>query len=283
MTQRLTRAAAIALTLAVSSPVLAENHSEASADTVVATVDGTNITLGHMILVRQSLPQQYSQLPDEVLFEGILEQLIQQTALKDSVEAPSRRVELALENESRSLMAAEAVAGVLAGAVTDEAIEAAYQETYGNAEPDMEYKAAHILVETEEEAQAVVEELEGGADFAAVAKEKSTGPSGPNGGDLGWFSKGMMVAPFEEAVVGMEAGALSAPVQTQFGWHVIKLEETRVKEAPSLDEVRDELRTKVEQDAVTAHIDALVENANVDKSGVEGVDPAMLSNTDLLE
>jgi len=147
----------------------------------------------------------------------------------------------------------------------------------------MEYKAAHILVETEEEAQAVVEELEGGADFAAVAKEKSTGPSGPNGGDLGWFSKGMMVAPFEEAVVGMEAGALSAPVQTQFGWHVIKLEETRVKEAPSLDEVRDELRTKVEQDAVTAHIDALVENANVDKSGVEGVDPAMLSNTDLLE
>lgn len=283
MTQRFAKAAAIALSMAIATPVLAENHSAASADTVVATVNGTEITLGHMILVRQSLPQQYSQLPDEVLFEGILEQLIQQTALQDSVDGTPRRVEMAVENETRSLMAAEAVGAVLATAVTDEAIEKAYQDTYGNAEPDMEFKAAHILVETEEEAQAIVEELEGGADFAAVAKEKSTGPSGPNGGELGWFGKGMMVAPFEEAVVAMEVGAISAPVQTQFGWHVIKLDETRMKEAPALDEVRDELRGQVEQDAVKAHIDALVEKANVDKSGVEGVDPALLSNIDLLE
>ncbi|WP_407494079.1 peptidylprolyl isomerase [Pseudooceanicola sp. MF1-13] len=283
MTQRFAKAAAIALSMAIATPVLAENHADMGADTVVATVNGTEITLGHMILVRQSLPQQYSQLPNEVLFEGILEQLIQQTALQDSVEGTPRRVEMAIENETRSLMAAEAVGEVLASAVTDEAIEQAYQDTYGNAEPDMEYKAAHILVETEEEAQAIVEELEGGADFAAVAKEKSTGPSGPNGGELGWFGKGMMVAPFEEAVVDMEVGAISAPVQTQFGWHVIKLDETRMKEAPSLDEVREELRGQVEQEAVKAHIDALVENANVDKSGVEGVDPALLSNTDLLE
>ncbi|MBY6164332.1 peptidylprolyl isomerase [Pseudooceanicola nitratireducens] len=297
MTQRLTQVAAIALAFAISSPVLAQDTAatgadaaaatettSASADTVVATVDGKEITLGHMILVRQSLPPQYAQLPDAILFEGILEQLIQQTALQDSFDGDRpRRVEMALENEERAMMAAEAVSRVLDAAVTDAAIEKAYQDTYGNAEPEMEFKAAHILVETEDEAKAIVEELEGGADFAAVAKEKSTGPSGPNGGDLGWFGKGMMVAPFEEAVVAMEAGDISAPVQTQFGWHVILLSETRMKEAPALDTVRDELQAQVEQEVVKAHIDALVEKANVDKSGAEGVDPAALSNIDILE
>lgn len=282
MTQRLTRAVAIALTFAFSTPLWAEDAP--TAETVIAKVDGKNITLGHMILIRQSLPDQYSQLPDEVLFEGILNQLIQQTALQNSYdgEMPGR-VQMTLENEARALMAAEAVGTVLETAITDEAIEKAYADTYGDADAEMEFKAAHILVETEEEAKAIVETLEGGADFAELAKEKSTGPSGPNGGTLGWFGKGMMVAPFEEAVKDMEPGSISAPVQTQFGWHVIKLEETREKEAPTLEAVRDELRAKVEQDAVKAHIDALVENANVDKTGAEGFDPTFLSNTDLLE
>lgn len=286
MTQRLTQAAAIALSMAFATPVLAQDTASgaASADTVIATVGEREITLGHMILLRQTLPQQYSQLPDAVLFEGILDQLVQQSVLQDSVEGEMPgRVQVALQNEERSLMAAEAVAQILANAVTEDAIEAAYQETYGAAEPDMEYKAAHILVETEEEAQAIVAELEGGADFAALAQEKSTGPSGPNGGALGWFGKGMMVAPFEEAVVALEAGSISGPVQTQFGWHVIKLEETRMKEAPALDNVRAELRAQVEEAAVKARIDALLENANVDKSGAEGIDPALLNNIDLLE
>lgn len=282
MTQRFTRAAALALSFAIAVPAWAEDAP--TADTVVATVNGTAITVGHMLLVRQALPPQYAQLPDNVLFQGILDQLVQQTALAGAFagDAP-RRVELALENERRSLMAAEEIGNVLTTAVTDAAIEKAYQDTYGGAEPETEYKAAHILVETEDEAKAIIAEIEGGADFAAVAMEKSTGPSGPNGGALGWFSKGMMVAPFEEAVVAMEVGTVSAPVQTQFGWHVIKLEETRLKEAPALDTVREELKAQVEQTAVKAHIDALVQSANVDKSAADKIDPAVLNNADLLE
>jgi peptidyl-prolyl cis-trans isomerase C len=181
------------------------------------------------------------------------------------------------------MIAAEEVGRVLQSAVTDAAIEEAYKATYDSADQESEFKAAHILVETEEEAKALVDELNGGADFAALAKEKSTGPSGPNGGALGWFGKGMMVPEFENAVVAMEPGAISAPVKTQFGWHVIKLEETRIKQAPPLEQVRDELRVTLEQDAVKAHIDALMEKAKVDTSGSEGIDPALLSNTQLLE
>lgn len=302
MTQRMTRMAAFAIALATAVPAIAQDTTadtatdttadatteaptEApTADTVVATVDGKEITLGHVILARQGLPAQYNQLPPEVLFKGLLDQLVQQTALAEAFDGGTpRRVELALDNQTRSLIAAEEVGRLLETAVTDDALQAAYDETYGSAEAETEFKAAHILVETEDEAKAIVEELEGGADFATVAQEKSTGPSGPNGGDLGWFGMGMMVPEFETAVVDMEPGAISAPVKTQFGWHVIKLEETRIKEAPTLDEVRDEMRAKVEQDAVKAHIDALVEKANVDRSGSEGIDPSLMMNLDLLE
>jgi peptidyl-prolyl cis-trans isomerase C len=282
MTQRFTAMAAFAIALSTATPMLAEDTP--TADTVVATVDGKEITLGHMILTRQALPQQYAQLPAEILFKGILDQLVQQSALAAAYEGGTpNRVKLALENEERALIAAEEVGKVLETGVTEEAIEQAYKDTYDSAEEETEYKASHILVETEEEAKAIVADLEGGADFAATAQEKSTGPSGPNGGSLGWFGKGMMVPEFEEAVVALEVGAISAPVQTQFGWHVIKLEETRIKEAPALDAVRDELRSQVEQAVVKAHIDALVENANVDTSASEGLDPALLNNIDLLE
>ena len=145
-------------------------------------------------------------------------------------------------------------------------------------------RARHILVETEDEAKAIIAELDKGADFETLAKEKSTGPSGPAGGDLGYFSRGRMVPEFEEAAFALDVGAYTEePVQTQFGWHVIQLNETRIKEAPTLEEVRDELRAKVEQDVVKAHIDGLVENANVDRSGSEAIDPKLLSNMDLTE
>jgi peptidyl-prolyl cis-trans isomerase C len=285
MLYRYSRATALALafgaSFALTTPAQAD---EATADTVIATVNGTEITLGHMILLRAALPSQYAQLPDDVLFQGILDQLIQQTALEQSYDGDTpRRVELALQNERRSLIASEVVGDVLAAAVTEAAIEAAYNDVYGQAAPEKEFNAAHILVETEDEAKALVDELNNGADFAALARENSTGPSGPNGGDLGWFGAGMMVKPFEQAVMDLEAGTVSEPVKTQFGWHVILLKETRLKEAPSLDEVRDEMRTKVEQDVVTGHIDELVKASDVDRSGVEGFDTSLISKTELLE
>ncbi|MDF1728681.1 MAG: peptidylprolyl isomerase [Sulfitobacter sp.] len=271
---------ALAATLAM--PLAAQE--EPGLDTVVATVNGTDITLGHMIIARATLPEQYQQLPQEVLFTGILDQLVQQQALADTFEGTlPPRVTLSIENETRSLTAGEVIENVMSTPVTDEALQAAYDEQYANAETETEFNASHILVETEEEALAIQTELAEGADFAAVAREKSTGPSGPGGGSLGWFGKGMMVPTFEQAVVGMEAGEVSDPVQTQFGWHVIKLNETRQKEAPALEEVREELELQVRQTNVQQQIEAVTEAAQVDRSAAEGIDPSLIGNIEWLE
>jgi len=271
-----------ALSLALSSPLLAEDAP--TANTVVATVNGESITLGQMVLVRAGLPEQYKSLPNEVLFKGILDQLVQQTVLSQSHEGDMpNRVALSLENERRGLLAAEVVEKLLSDPITDQAIQTAYDARYGAATPDTEYKAAHILVKTEEEAADLVKQLAEGADFATLAREKSTGPSGPNGGDLGWFGTGMMVKPFENAVVALKVGEVSAPVQTDFGWHVIKLEETRVKEAPTLDSVKEELQAEIQRTLVESHIETLTKDAKVDRTGADGIDPELLGNTDLLE
>ena len=281
MQKPLTFLSSLALAAAVALPVAAQD--EPSVDTVVATVNDTEITLGHMLVARASLPQQYQQLPDDVLFQGILDQLVQQTALADSFtgELPPR-VTLSIENETLSLTAGEAIEGVMAEDVSDEELQAAYDAQYKDAEPEQEFNASHILVETKEEADAIKVELDGGADFAEVAKEKSTGPSGPGGGSLGWFGPGMMVPEFEEAVAGMEAGGVSEPVETQFGWHVIKLNETRTGEAPVLEDVREELETQVRQTKVQEAIESLTEAAEVDRSAAEGIDPTVLKNIEWL-
>ena len=277
-----TTLSAVATVLALGLPTgtLADGH--VNAETVVATVNGTELTLGHMITLKQRLPQQYQQLPNDVLFEGILDQLVQQTLLGDTVDALSLGTQLTLENEERALRANEAITRVVAEALTEEALQEAYQETYGSAEPETEYNASHILVATEDEAKALVEALNGGADFAELAKEKSTGPSGPRGGELGWFGTGAMVPPFEEAVITLEAGAVSAPVQTQFGWHVIKLNETRLTNAPALEEVRGELTDMVQRSALEAHIEGLEEGADVTRKTKDDIDPALLNDLSLL-
>jgi peptidyl-prolyl cis-trans isomerase C len=113
---------------------------------------------------------------------------------------------------------------------------------------DQQYKARHILVQTQAEAQDLIAQLDEGADFQALAKEHSTGPSGPNGGDLGWFAPDQMVKPFADAVIALDDGAFTtAPVQTQFGWHVILREESRENEPPTLESVRDAIKQRVEQ------------------------------------
>jgi peptidyl-prolyl cis-trans isomerase C len=196
----------------------------------------------------------------------------------------SRVGRLMLDNEERTLRAVEAAERIAEERVTEEAIQAAYDEGYANQEPATEYNAAHILVETEEEAQAVVAELAGGADFATIARERSKDPgSGQNGGDLGWFGAGMMVQPFEEAVVALEPGAVSAPVETQFGWHVIRLNETRPVPVPTLDEVRDQIAEQLQQEAVEAAIAELQESANIVQAEPGQIDPAVIGNVNLLE
>lgn len=270
--------AGVALAALVITPAAAQE-----ADTVLATVNGSEITLGHIIVARSQLPEQYQALPDEVLLEGILEQLVQQAVVASSAEDDvTLTMQLAIENERRALLAAMALDAVGNADVSEDAVQAEYEAQYGSAEPAMEYNASHILVETEDEALALIEALEGGADFAELAQESSIGPSGPNGGQLGWFSAGMMVPDFEEAVFALEIGEISGPVLTQFGWHVINLNDSRIQAAPDLEDVRAEVTETVRVARVDAYIAELTEAATIDRPDLD-FDAAMIRRIDLLD
>lgn len=271
-------AAFLAMTLANGAQA-----QDATADTVVAKVGDVEITLGEMIITRAQLPQQYQSLPAGVLFTGVLDQLIQQELLASVVEDVPLRVDLSLKNERRSLLAGETINDITLEATSDEAIQAAYEARYENAEAETEYNASHLLVETEDEALAAKARIDEGEEFGEVAKEVSTGPSGPNGGNLGWFGAGQMVTEFEGAVMAMEVGEVSAPVQTQFGFHVILLNETRIKEAPKLEDVRAQLLGEVQEAAIQAKLAELTANTDVVRPEEGDFNPELLLNLDLLE
>jgi peptidyl-prolyl cis-trans isomerase C len=270
--------ASTACLLTIGAQVAAQD-----ANTVVATVGDTEITLGEMIITRAQLPQQYEQFPPEVLFEGILDQLIQQQLLADAAGEAPQRVIAALNNERRSLMAGEAINALTESAVTDEALQQAYNARFDGAEPSSEYNASHLLVATEEEALAAKARIDGGEEFADVAREVSTGPTGPNGGNLGWFGPGAMVPAFEEAVVALEIGDISDPVQTQFGWHVVTLNETRLEEQPELDALRNELSAEIQEAAITARLEELRAATTIVEPEDGVFDPALLSDLTLLD
>lgn len=277
MLHRLTLAALLALS--VPAPLLAQDTAatETTApemetftvegplalDTVLARVGETEITLGHVVAAHMEAPQPYNQMPMAQIAGPLLQQLIQQEELSQQFEGETpAATRYMLDNTERRIVATDAMMQHLNETLTDERIQAAYDEAYpDDASGPVEYHAAHILVETEEEAQAIIEQLDGGAEFAQLARDESTGPSGPNGGDLGWFTPDRMVAEFSQAVEAMEPGEVSAPVQTQFGWHVIKLEETRQRK-PSLDEVRQELTAELQQSESAAYLDELTANSD---------------------
>ena len=153
-----------------------------------------------------------------------------------------------IELQYRALLAQAVVTDWLEkNPATDAEIQEAYTAQTLLA-PDLQFKARHILVETQSAATDLITQLDAGADFEALAAEHSTGPSGPTGGDLGWFAPNQMVAPFSAAVSEMENGSYTkAPVQTEFGWHVILREDSRTNEPPPMDSIRDQLKQTVEQ------------------------------------
>jgi peptidyl-prolyl cis-trans isomerase C len=274
------RGAALAAGLALAP---AAGAQDLTAATVVATVNGTDITLGHMVAMRESLPEQYQQLPDEALWDGILEQLIQQTALEGAAEPSlTRRDLLNLENQRRAYIAGAALQTVAAAAVTEAAITAAYEARVAAqaAAPVSEYNASHILVATEEAAAGLKAEIDAGADFAELARTHSSDGSAAGGGDLGWFGLGMMVKPFEDAVVALQPGEVAGPVETQFGWHLVRLNDTRAATVPALDAMRDELAAELERQAVEAHLAAATDAATITRT--DGIDPAALRDQTLL-
>lgn len=275
--------AGVLLACSVAVPALAQDDAP-TADTVVATVNGTDITLGELIILREKLPAQYQALPDDMLFKGLIDQAIQQTALEQSVaDSKSKRDEIWMRTDQRSYLAGKALQAVVQAAVTDAALQAAYDEKYTNAPAAKEYSAQHILVDSEEKAKELKGQIDGGADFAELAKSNSTDTgSAVNGGDLGWFGVGMMVKPFEDAVIAAAPGTVVGPVQTDFGWHLIKLNEVRDATKPTIDEVREELAAELEQKAVEAHVTELTGKAEITRPG-EGLDPALLRDASLLD
>lgn len=267
-----------AIATGMVAPALAEGET---ADTVVATVNGTNITLGQVIALGQRLPQQYQSMPDDALFHGIVDQLVQQTALAQSLDGKLTKAdEINLENNRTAYLAGNVIQAAAAAAVTDEALQKAYDAKYASVTPGTEYHAAHILVADEAKAKDLKAQIDGGADFAELAKANSSDGSAASGGDLGWFGLGMMVKPFEDAVVKLQPGQVSDPIQTQFGWHIIKLEETRPAAVPSLDEVKAELTSELQNQAVEAKVKEVTDAAKIDK--VEGIDPKLLRDQNLI-
>lgn len=170
-----------------------------------------------------------------------------------------------IELQRRGILAQAVASRFFSGSsVSEEEIQAEYDEQSGLA-PPMQYKARHILVESQGEASDLIAQLDGGADFIELAKNNSVGPSAPNGGDLGWFSPNQMVQPFSEATSALEDGGYTAePVQTQFGWHVILREDSREAEAPPLDTVRDEIQQVLQQRKFQAYLESLRSDADIE-------------------
>lgn len=251
------------------------------ANTVLASVDGVSVTLGHVVALRGRLPEQYQQLPDQVLMDAIVEQLIQQTVLMNAIKGKlDNRTALGLENEKRAFLASEMLMRISELEVSEDVLKSTYAERYDGAIPEQEYNASHILVETREAAEEIIKLVEDGAEFATVAKERSTGPSGPNGGALGWFGKGQMVKEFEDAVVLLAVGEVSPPVETQFGWHVVKLNEMRDTTIPTLDDVRADLTMELQEQAVEAEITALTAAATIERTELV-IDPAIIRDVSI--
>jgi peptidyl-prolyl cis-trans isomerase C len=255
---------ALAVALGMSAAAQAE---QVQTPRTLVEVNGEAVKDTHFLVYRAQRGAQGQQL-DEQAQLGLLNELVNtvmiaQTAVKQGLDKHPE-LQAAAEVARYRILAEAAVEQYLRDhPVEDKDIEALYQSQYGDAKLT-EYKARHILLKTEDEAKAVIAELDKGADFAELAKKKSTGPSGPNGGDLGWFEGGQMVKPFADALATMKKGGHSSqPVKTQFGWHVIKLEDTRPQTPPKLADVREQLSEDLQRDHVANFIRGIRATADV--------------------
>ena len=265
MKHRLFFAALLTLTMGVSGVSRAQ-----STDTdIIAVVNGEAITDAHVMMFYKSLPQQYQQVPVETLREQILASLIERKLLAQAARqagmAGDEEVKQQLDYLVDDVLQQAYLRQLIEARATEANLRAAYDVMIAGFTPADEVWARHILLDSEADARAVIAELDAGGDFAELAKQHSTGPSGPSGGDLGYFVQEQMVAPFATAAFAMAIGAFTTdPVKTEFGWHVIKVEGRRAASPPSYESVRDGLRSQEAQAAlkeamVELHADAEIE------------------------
>ena len=240
-------------------------------DAVVATVGDVKITAAQVDQAVTEMGQRMANMPPQQARARALDALIDtyvmaELARKEGLDKDPDYERRMKQQEVRTLQALY-FGKKIQNSVTDEAVRAAYDEQVKATAPKAQVRARHILLKSEDEAKAVIEEIKGGADFAEVAKAKSTGPSGPNGGDLGFFGEGQMVPEFEKAAFALEPGAVTdAPVKTQFGFHVIKVEEKREAPAPAYEQVAPQIRNNLLREAYLKEISAGREAVGVEIS-----------------
>ncbi|MGB0749092.1 MAG: peptidylprolyl isomerase [Magnetospiraceae bacterium] len=263
--------------LSVGTLISAVAWAQDDADPIAATVNGQEIRQSDVRAVLPLLPQQYQQLPFEMIYPMLLDSVVDRRILSDAARAEGYaekpEVKENLRRVEEQLLQNMIITDHVEKAVTDDLVREAYEAKVAGTPPEDEIKASHILLETEEAAKEVIEALKGGADFVELAKEKSTGPSGPNGGDLGYFTQGAMVPEFGDAAFGMKVGTFSEePVQTQFGWHVIQVNDRRKTEPPTFEESEAELRNTLARQVSDKYIAELRGKVAVTKFNLDGTE-----------
>lgn len=246
----------------------------AAEDVIIARVDGVAITQAELAFAAEDMAQDLASIPpgeqQAVLVSVLIDMKLMANAARrmdlDQTEVFIARLRYLEERALRRAFFTTSVND----SITEEDLIAAYDEAIGGQEPAEELHARHILLASLEDAQSVKAELDAGSDFEDMAREKSTGPSGPNGGDLGFFGRGQMVAEFEDAIFALEMGQVSEPVQTQFGWHIIKLEERRDVALPAFDQVQAQLREQLLRERYVSTLAALKQAATI-----EIIDPSL--------
>ncbi len=251
---------------------------------VIATIDGKPVTEADLALAQASVDQQYAQLPPDqrraAAFMAIMEiRLLADKAVAEGLDKDAdfqRRMAFLQERALHS----ELIDKDVGAKITDEEVRARYDKQMAETPPVNEVKARHILVKTKEEAEAIIKELDGGADFQKLANEHTTDPSGKtSGGDLGYFAPGQMVPEFETAAFALELGKYTtAPVQSQFGWHIILVEDKRAQQPPAFDAVKDQIRNMVFREKYFAMVGDLRKAAKVDVT-----DPELKKAVDAME
>lgn len=275
MSKKLAIAALVLAFGTLAVPVFAEDKS-AGSDPVVARVNGQEIRRQQVVKELQSLGPQAQQIPPQMLYP----QLLQKVIVTHLVSAQGYSQKLQNDKEVKEKLK-DAEAQIIADVylrrtiqpkITDDKIKARYGELAAKYKPEDEVRARHILVPTEAEAQDVLKQLKGGADFAKLASEKSkdTG-SAKDGGDLGYFGRSAMVKPFADAAFAMKVGEMSEkPVKTDFGYHVIKLEDRRKSSPPPLEEVKEQVANQVGQEMVSQLVKDMEAKAKIERFNIDG-------------
>lgn len=273
-----------ALVLALSSGGALAQQTQPDPETVLATVAGEPITEADLALAISDLDQQFARLPEEQRRAAALSAIIEIRLLANEAKAKGLDKDPDYQRRTAFLLQralhGETIEKEVASKITDEEIRKRYDTEIANAPPVNEVHARHILVKTKEEAEAIVKQLDGGAKFEDLANEKTSDPSGKtSGGDLGWFGPGQMVPEFEKAAFALEPGSYTKePVQSQFGWHIIKVEDKRAKQPPAFEQVKEQFRQLILREKYFALVKSLREAGSV-----EVTDPALKTAVGAIE